>query len=233
MDSQTRVEHTLAIAALVQAMVKELARALRRGQVSCPATRTRCSTRTSGSPPATGSRASWWTCRRPIACRPLELARRLMDRLRPHAEELGSADDFDCLEDILDNGNGAARQALGLRGQPRSARGGARNRRGQRARGGRDPRRLTHPGGYSERHVSQPDLFVVCQQLRVGGQPVRNRVPVLRAAGPQAGAEDRSLAAASPSPSSAAGAAPTLAAAAGGGDRRHRARHRGPTRRSG
>ena len=28
------------------------------------------------------------------------------------AEELGSADDFDCLEDILDNGTGAARQAL-------------------------------------------------------------------------------------------------------------------------
>ena len=41
-----------------------------------------------------------------------ELTRRLMERLRPHAEELGSADDFDCLEDMLDNGTGAARQAL-------------------------------------------------------------------------------------------------------------------------
>jgi carboxylate-amine ligase len=41
-----------------------------------------------------------------------ELARRLMDRLRPHAEELGSADDFDGLEDIIANGTGAARQLL-------------------------------------------------------------------------------------------------------------------------
>jgi carboxylate-amine ligase len=35
-----------------------------------------------------------------------------MDRLRPHAEELGSAQEFDGLEDILENGTGAARQAL-------------------------------------------------------------------------------------------------------------------------
>jgi carboxylate-amine ligase len=35
-----------------------------------------------------------------------------MDRLRPHAEELGSAEDFAGLEDILDNGTGAARQTL-------------------------------------------------------------------------------------------------------------------------
>jgi carboxylate-amine ligase len=40
------------------------------------------------------------------------LARRLMERLRPHAEELGSADEFDVLEDILDNGTGAQRQRI-------------------------------------------------------------------------------------------------------------------------
>jgi glutamate---cysteine ligase / carboxylate-amine ligase len=39
-----------------------------------------------------------------------ELTRRVMERLRPHAVELGSEVDFDCLEDILDMGNGAARQ---------------------------------------------------------------------------------------------------------------------------
>ena len=44
-------------------------RALRERARSCPATRTRCSTRTSGSPPATGSTASWWTCRSRSACR--------------------------------------------------------------------------------------------------------------------------------------------------------------------
>ena len=41
-----------------------------------------------------------------------ELTRRLMERLRPHAEELGSADEFDVLEDILDNGTGSARQIV-------------------------------------------------------------------------------------------------------------------------
>jgi carboxylate-amine ligase len=41
-----------------------------------------------------------------------ELTRRLMDRLRPHAEDLGSTEDFDCLEDILDRGNGASRQIV-------------------------------------------------------------------------------------------------------------------------
>jgi carboxylate-amine ligase len=41
-----------------------------------------------------------------------ELARRLMDRLRPHSEELGSAEEFDVLGDILDNGTGSARQAV-------------------------------------------------------------------------------------------------------------------------
>jgi carboxylate-amine ligase len=41
-----------------------------------------------------------------------ELTRRLMDRLRPHAEELGSATEFDGLEDILENGTGSARQEV-------------------------------------------------------------------------------------------------------------------------
>ena len=34
------------------------------------------------------------------------------ERLRPHAEELGSADEFDGLEDILENGTGSARQIV-------------------------------------------------------------------------------------------------------------------------
>ena len=41
-----------------------------------------------------------------------ELTRRLMARLRPHAEALGSEADFDCIEDILDRGNGASRQKV-------------------------------------------------------------------------------------------------------------------------
>jgi carboxylate-amine ligase len=41
-----------------------------------------------------------------------ELTRRLIERLHPHAEELGSLEDFDHLEDLLENGNGASRQAV-------------------------------------------------------------------------------------------------------------------------
>ena len=41
-----------------------------------------------------------------------ELARRLLDRLRPHAEELGSAAELAGVEDLLERGNGAARQLV-------------------------------------------------------------------------------------------------------------------------
>ena len=68
MDSQTRVEHTVALAAMVQAMVKELAEHHEAGQARCRATPTRCSTRTSGSPPGTGSTASSWTCPSRTGC---------------------------------------------------------------------------------------------------------------------------------------------------------------------
>ena len=68
MDAQTRVEHTLGLAALIQAMVKELAEHFEAGKGS-RATRTRWSTRTSGSPRVTGSTASWSTCPRASASR--------------------------------------------------------------------------------------------------------------------------------------------------------------------
>jgi carboxylate-amine ligase len=41
-----------------------------------------------------------------------ELARRLYDRLRDHAVDLGSADEFDCLLDLIDEGTGADRQRV-------------------------------------------------------------------------------------------------------------------------
>jgi carboxylate-amine ligase len=41
-----------------------------------------------------------------------DLARRVMGRLRPHAEELGSVEEFDSLDDLLEHGNGAARQIV-------------------------------------------------------------------------------------------------------------------------
>jgi glutamate---cysteine ligase / carboxylate-amine ligase len=111
MDSQTRVEHTLAIAALIQAMVKELAEHYEAGESL------------SRYPYEMLDENKWLAARHGLTgdlvdlpktdrVAAAELARRLMDRLRPHSEELGSADEFDVLGDILDNGTGSARQAV-------------------------------------------------------------------------------------------------------------------------
>jgi carboxylate-amine ligase len=111
MDSQTRVEHTLALAALVQAMVKELGEHYDAGK------------RLSRYPYEMLDENKWLAARHGLDAELVDLpkrgrvsvpdlTRRVMERLRPHSEELGSATDFDCLEDILDNGNGGARQRV-------------------------------------------------------------------------------------------------------------------------
>jgi glutamate---cysteine ligase / carboxylate-amine ligase len=111
MDSQTRVEHTLALAALVQAMVKELAEHYDEGK------------KLSRYPYEMLDENKWMAARHGLGAQLVdlpdrervpvpELTRRLMERLRPHAEQLGSEDDFDCLEEILDRGNGASRQEV-------------------------------------------------------------------------------------------------------------------------
>jgi carboxylate-amine ligase len=111
MDSQTRVEHTLALAALVQAMVKELAEHYEARK------------RLSRYPYEMLDENKWLAARHgldgqlvdlPKTARVpvVDLARRLMKRLRPHAEELGSAAEFEGLEDILENGTGASRQLV-------------------------------------------------------------------------------------------------------------------------
>jgi carboxylate-amine ligase len=111
MDAQTRVEHTLAIAALIQAMVKELAEHYEAGKSL------------SRYPYEMLDENKWLAARHglegelvdlPATDRVTakELTRRLMDRLRPHSEDLGSEAEFDVLEDILENGTGSARQAL-------------------------------------------------------------------------------------------------------------------------
>ena len=111
MDSQTRVEHTLALAALVQAMVKELCEHFDSGE------------ELARYPYEMLDENKWLAARHGLGAYLVdlpekervpvpELARRLIKRLRPHAEELGSEDDFDCLEEILDRGNGASRQIV-------------------------------------------------------------------------------------------------------------------------
>jgi carboxylate-amine ligase len=111
MDSQTRVEHSLGLAALVQALVRELGEHYEAGKklgrypyemldenkflaarhglegelVDLPKA-TRVSTR--------------------------QLARRVLARMRDHAQDLGSLAELECVEDILDRGNGGARQLV-------------------------------------------------------------------------------------------------------------------------
>jgi carboxylate-amine ligase len=109
MDSQTRIEHTIGITALVQAMVKELAEHFDAGK------------QLTDYPWEMLDENKWLASRHGldgelvdlpsnerVATR--ELTRRLLDRLRPHAEDLGSADAFEAIEDLLARGNGASRQ---------------------------------------------------------------------------------------------------------------------------
>ncbi len=105
MDCQTRVEHTVGLAALVQTLVRELAE----GE----------------SPPVVPDELlaeNRWTAARyglegelvdlpsteRVGVR--ELARRMLDRAREHAADLGAGDALEGVEDLLERGNGAMRQ---------------------------------------------------------------------------------------------------------------------------
>jgi glutamate---cysteine ligase / carboxylate-amine ligase len=110
-DAQTRVEHTLALAALVQAMVKELSEHYEAGK------------QLSEYPYEMLDENKWLAARHGldgelidlpgqerVATR--ELARRVIDRVREHAQDLGSVNEFDALGELLERGNGAARQLV-------------------------------------------------------------------------------------------------------------------------
>ena len=111
MDSQTRLEHTLALAALVQAMVKELAEHFESGQ------------QLSRYPYEMLDENKWLAARHGLSgelvdlpsrerVRTGELARRLVDRMKDHAEDLGSTGELAGIEDLIENGNGASRQLV-------------------------------------------------------------------------------------------------------------------------
>jgi glutamate---cysteine ligase / carboxylate-amine ligase len=111
MDSQTRVEHTLGLAALVQALVRELA-----GHYDGGAPLSRY-------PVELLDENKWLAARHgldgeqvdlPSSDRVLtrELARRLIDRMRDHCTDLGSLHELEAVEDLLEAGNGAARQVV-------------------------------------------------------------------------------------------------------------------------
>jgi carboxylate-amine ligase len=110
-DAQTRVEHTLGLAALIQAMVKELAEHFDEGK------------HLGEYPWQMLDENRWLAARHGLDGELVDLpsnervptkalTRRLVDRLRGHAEDLGSAAELEGIEDLLQRGNGAARQLM-------------------------------------------------------------------------------------------------------------------------
>ena len=111
MDAQTRVEHTLALAALVQAMVKELCEKFDQGYelARYPYEMLDENKFLAARHGLEGALVDLpETSRVPTS----ELVRRVVERLRPHCEDLGSADDLEGINDLLDRGNGASRQLV-------------------------------------------------------------------------------------------------------------------------
>jgi glutamate---cysteine ligase / carboxylate-amine ligase len=111
MDSQTHVEHSLGLAALVQAMVKELAEHFDSGQELSPY------------PWEMLDENKWLAARHGLEGEIVDLpssdriatrtlARRIIDRMREHCEDLGSESYLDAIDDLLARGNGAARQVV-------------------------------------------------------------------------------------------------------------------------
>ncbi|MDX6676178.1 MAG: glutamate---cysteine ligase / carboxylate-amine ligase, partial [Solirubrobacteraceae bacterium] len=110
-DSQTRVEHTVALAALIQAMVKELCEHYDEG------------TALSDYPWQMLDENKWLAARHGLDAEIVDLptnervttkalTRRLLARLEAHAQDLGSADALHGIRDLLERGNGASRQIV-------------------------------------------------------------------------------------------------------------------------
>jgi glutamate---cysteine ligase / carboxylate-amine ligase len=111
MDAQTHVEHTLGLAALIQAMVKELSEHFEAGKQL-------------GSYPYEMLDENKWLAarhglegelvdlpeRRMVSSK--ELGRRLYDRLREHAQDLRAGAEFEGILDLLEKGTGASRQRV-------------------------------------------------------------------------------------------------------------------------
>ena len=111
MDAQTRVEHTLGLAALIQAMVKELAEHFEAGE------------KLADYPYEMLDENRWIAARHGLDGELVDLpsfervptkalARRVYDRLAEHAQDLGSAAELEGILDLLEGGNGAARQKV-------------------------------------------------------------------------------------------------------------------------
>jgi carboxylate-amine ligase len=111
MDSQTRVEHTLALAALVLSLVKRLVEGCEQGEPMVD-------------PPWEVLDENRWLAarhgldaelldtaggaRRPVR----DWAAELLEQLAPHARALGCAGELEGIEDLMRAGNGAQRQQM-------------------------------------------------------------------------------------------------------------------------
>jgi glutamate---cysteine ligase / carboxylate-amine ligase len=108
-DAQTRLEHTLGLAALVQAMCKELSEHYEAGY------------QLGTYPQEMLDENKWLAARYGIEgelvdlpqssrVRAIDLAHRLVERLRSHARELGSERELEAIEDLIERGTGSQRQ---------------------------------------------------------------------------------------------------------------------------
>lgn len=109
LDAQTRLEHTIALAALVLAMVKEICEHFDSGK------------ELSRYPYELLDENKWLAARHGLEgelvdlphsrrVSAVELARRLVKRLAPHAKELGCDRELEGIEDLIANGSGGQRQ---------------------------------------------------------------------------------------------------------------------------
>ncbi len=109
LDAQTRLEHTVSLAALVQAMVKELCEHFEAGK------------KISRYPYELLDENKWLAARYGLGGELVDLpsservpaadlARRLVKRLGPHAKELGADRELEGIEDLIENGSGGQRQ---------------------------------------------------------------------------------------------------------------------------
>jgi carboxylate-amine ligase len=112
MDSQTRVEHTVAIAAMIVTLVKLLTEELQAGAGG-------------GEEPPWEllDENRWLAARHGLEAELLdyrsgrrvpvrELTETMLERLAPHATELGCEDELGAIRDLLRSGNGALRQQM-------------------------------------------------------------------------------------------------------------------------
>jgi glutamate---cysteine ligase / carboxylate-amine ligase len=111
MDSQTHIEHTLGLAALTQALVRELCEHYESGK------------QLSKYPFEMLDENKWLAARHGLDGEIVDLphseripmrmlARRLVDRTRDHCKDLGSLGELEAVEDLLERGNGASRQVV-------------------------------------------------------------------------------------------------------------------------